>query len=571
MNHQWRWLLFVVLVAAPAAAQEVLLDRSLSVAGVTLFGSRTDPRGWYYLPDEPRIATGEQGLPEFSLVKYALPAEATGGGARGITSAQGGGVLHFLATYGVTEARLARAEAALAALDDHREDRILGPIQYRSGSFALVSSVAATDGGMARRVTGAGRAPLLEGGKVAVSVGLTPEGATFLERSLEMENPDISLAFSMEIEGYRSPYEADLVVDWDRVWAHQELEARAKIVYVGVEVDMLIDEMVTNGAIRVEVKGESSSMEALLDSAYAKVTEMMFDPAPPARAEQGDAGDLGNVVGQLLGSVRRSTVDLFAGYQLTRVKRSGTARISLRQQRAEPLFVLLTGNVGALAREWRDDPRFFRSINLEDPTFRTREVTFSFDGDAVDFAKVVNHLVVQLRKRHGDGSETTREAVLDPTTMAGAGNRIVFAYNWSGEPSQQEWLGFEWRGVWSFRGGRSHDTGWQAADAFAVALRPPYEVRTVAFDGAPETLESAGVRSVLARIEWDFLGEAKSELVTLRRGHWSDELELVLAADNPTYSVSLQWHLQDGSQPTRGPWVEESGVVYIDELPETRQ
>jgi hypothetical protein len=198
-------------------------------------------------------------------------------------------------------------------------------------------------------------------------------------------------------------------------------------------------------------------------------------------------------------------------------------------------------------------------------------VTFSFDGDAADFAKVVNHLVVQLRKRHGDGSETSHEGVLDPATIAEAGNRLVFAYGWSGEASQQAWLGYEWRAVWSFRGGRSHDTGWQAADAFAVALRPPYEVRTIVFDGEPEVLESAGVRSVLARVEWDFLGEEKSELVTLRRGRWSDELELVLAADNPTYSVSLQWHLQDGSQPSRGPWLEESGVVYIDELPGAKQ
>ena len=43
-----------------------------------------------------------------------------------------------------------------------------------------------------------------------------------------------------------------------------------------------------------------------------------------------------------------------------------------------------------------------------------------------------------------------------------------------------------------------------------MALRPPYEVRTVFFDGEPERLEEHGVRSVLARIEWDFLGEAKS-------------------------------------------------------------
>jgi hypothetical protein len=223
--------------------------------------------------------------------------------------------------------------------------------------------------------------------------------------------------------------------------------------------------------------------------------------------------------------------------------------------------------VGPLARQWRDDERFFRAINLEDPTFRTREVTFAFDGDARDFAKVVNHLVVQLRKTHGDGSQTAREAMLDPRVLESEGGRILFAYGWADEPDQQSWLSFDWRAVWSFRGGRTHDTGWQTSDAFAVALRPPYAVRSVLFDGEPEVLAEHGVRSVLARVEWDFLGEARSERLTLRRGRWSEEMELVLPADRPMYTVFLEWHLSDGSRPSLGPWEEESGVVYIDELP----
>ena len=125
--------------------------------------------------------------------------------------------------------------------------------------------------------------------------------------------------------------------------------------------------------------------------------------------------------------------------------------------------------------------------------------------------------------------------------------------------------------MWSFRGGRTHDTGWQSSNAFAVALRPPYEVRTVLFDGDPDALEELGVRSVLARIEWDFLGEPEAERLTLRSGRWSEEIELVLPADHPLYSVFLEWHLRDGSRPTLGPWQEEAGIVYIDELPDTNR
>ena len=220
--------LMFALWAAWAAAQEVSLDRSLTAAGVTLFRSRTDAHAWYYLPDEPRIAESENGEPEFSLVKYTSPAEAVGGGTDGITSARGGGVLHLLARYGVSEERLAAALEALREDDEREEDRIVGPIQYRSGTFALISSVADPEGGMARRVSGTGRAPLLEGGKAAVSVALTPQGASFLWKSFDMETPDVSLVFSLEMEGYRTPYEAELVVDWDRVFSHEALDVQAK-------------------------------------------------------------------------------------------------------------------------------------------------------------------------------------------------------------------------------------------------------------------------------------------------------------------------------------------------------
>ena len=62
------------------------------------------------------------------------------------------------------------------------------------------------------------------------------------------------------------------------------------------------------------------------------------------------------------------------------------------------LFTLLTGNIGPLAQEWRDDPQFFRSVNLEDPTFRNREVTFSFDGDAEGFRAQLDALRDEVRK-----------------------------------------------------------------------------------------------------------------------------------------------------------------------------
>lgn len=560
-------MLAAAALAWPAAAQDVLLDRTLEMAGVTLFAARADPHGWYYLPDTPRVATTEAGAPEFSLVKYVATAEPTAG-AQGITAARGGGVLHLLATYGVTPERLARAEEALRSAPERKDDRILGPIGYRAGSFALVSSVVAAEGAMTRHLVGTGPAPLLEGGKIAVSSELTPEGATFLWKSFEMANPDVSLVFSMEIEGYRTPYEAELLADWDRLHERHDADVRARVFWFGVDVKVFIDRCFSDGTIKLEVKGESAAMEPLLESAYAKVASLLFDPLPEPPRGSGDQA--GGLLDTVLGAVKkRIPFDFCGGYQFTRQRLAGTARIRLSQQRAEPLRILLTGNIGPLARRWGKDERYFRAISLEDPAFRQREVAVSFDGDGAEFGRVVNTLVVQLEKQHGDGTVTLREALLDPRTLSAQGNRLTFAYPNAGDADLQRWLVYRYRAVWSFRGGRQHDTGWRDADAFALSLRPPYAVRRVSFEGAPGALAAAGVRSVLARVEWDFLGERRSEVVTLRPGAWSRELELVLPAERPVYGVTLTWHLAGGRTLSVGPREEEGEIVYVDELPAT--
>ena len=557
----------LVIAAPPAFAQEILLDRSLQVAGVTLFGARDDAHAWYYLPDTPRVAERD-GLPELSLVKYTAAAEASGGGSEGITAARGGGVLHLLASYGVSEERLQRAAEALGADEARKEDRIVGPILFRSGSFAIVSSVA-SEGGMARRVVGLGPAPLLEGGKVAASVELTPEGATFLWKSFEMTTPDVTLAFSLEFEGYRTPFEAELVADWDRVFSHRDVQARLKVLWIGMEVKALVDECFTDGTIRLEVKGESSTLQPLLEAAHARVVATLFDPLPrPAAPPESAAPGL---LGALLGTKGRSYVDLFAGYQLTRQRLSGTARIRLAQQRAEPMHALLSGNIGPLGRRWGQDPRLFRAISLEDPAFRQREVAITFDGDADTFARAVDRLVVQVEKRHADGTVTLREALLEPRSLAQQGNRLVFAYPNAGDADLREWLRYRYRAVWSFRGGRQHDAGWQDADAFALSLRPPYTVRRLSLEGDPAVLEAAGVRSVLARVAWEFLGAPRSETVTLRPGAWSRELDLVLPPERASCSVTLTWRLAGGRTVQRGPFDEEGEIVYVDEIPESQE
>lgn len=264
---------FLLLGALPALAQEILLDKSVDCGELTCFQSYDDPLTFYYLPDKPRLATDAGGRPQFSFLKYVTN-EAKGGEA-GITEAEGGGIVHFLVTYGPSPTQVSFAESDL-----QREvpgARLAGPIMYRSGTFTLVSSFKQENGDFTNEVIGLGKAPLIEGHKAAVSMNLTKKGAQILWESFKTATPDISIVFEMEFAGYREPYAAHLEADWSMFSKHQNFAAGAKIYWFGADIQATFDELRQSGGIKITTKGENVLMDKIIASAYSKLQDIIFE------------------------------------------------------------------------------------------------------------------------------------------------------------------------------------------------------------------------------------------------------------------------------------------------------
>ncbi len=252
-------------------SQEVMLDRMEKCGDLICYPEMDNPNNFYYLPDQPRIAS-KDGKPQFSFLKYARTQET---GKAGIGDAGGGGIVHFLVTYGPSEGRIKNAEKALQ--ERHPEAKIAGPIVYRKGSFALITSFKEGNE-LLTKVVAVGKAPLMEGQKTAVSMALTREGAELLWASFQTDNPDISLVFDMEFAGIREPYEATLEADWSSIAKSDRIQAGFKYKWFGADVDMLFQELRQTGAIKITTKGENASMDRILESANEKLLKVMFEP-----------------------------------------------------------------------------------------------------------------------------------------------------------------------------------------------------------------------------------------------------------------------------------------------------
>lgn len=260
----------LVSFIANVNAQEINLDSYVKCADLICYQALNDETKYFYLPDQPKIAT-KNGKPQFSFMKYVRNETAS---EAGTNQATGGGLVHFLVTYGVSNERVAAAKTAL--LEKNAAADLVGPIVYRKGSFALITSFK-EENEITTKTVAVGKAPLMEGQKTAVSMALTKEGAELLWESFKSDTPDISLVFDMEFAGVRKPYEATLEADWSQVSKSQRLNAGFKYKWFGADVDMLFQELRQSGAVKITTKGKNASMDAIIQSANAKLLQVMFD------------------------------------------------------------------------------------------------------------------------------------------------------------------------------------------------------------------------------------------------------------------------------------------------------
>ncbi len=567
----------LLALTIPAGAQQVSIDRGVRAEGLWCFPLVTNPREYVYIPDESRLATDEQGRPQFSFIRYAMTKPGETESANTISAAAGGGILTLLLLYETPPERVQEAQRALREIVHDDEARIRGPIVFDKGRYALVSSIINPDGGTQRKILASGAAPVLEGNRIALSFDLTPQQASLLLQSFAMATPDVSVVFDMTFSGLTDAYEAELTVDWSEVRKSKAFSAGGTIYFVSADVEMAFDDLLRNNAIRLRSSGSDESMEALLNNVYAKLLELMFRPVEPDRVPEAQRGGLGEALGALidqrsgiLSSRRTTNFGLYAGFQLKEMRSSGISVMDFNHRSTVERHGFIVFNVGDFYQKHGTDERYFRAFNLADPVFQQREVRIGVDGALLpDFDKYINSVTVTVRKQHQSGKETIEEVLIDRESVKDAlrGARII--YGWDGDDDRLAWLKYQYRTRWSFKGGGSYETEWVDAEAPMIDVYAPYERRTVQLLGDAEALKERGVRAVIVQVDYPFFGQTRKHQLVARPDQPIEEqqVEIVLPNGQFDYNYAITWHLSTGQRLTAS-GQDSSGLVFIDEMPE---
>jgi hypothetical protein len=346
------------------------------------------------------------------------------------------------------------------------------------------------------------------------------------------------------------------------------------IYYIGADIEHSYEELRRNGAIKLETEGEDSRMEQIVQAAYTKLTEIMFQEVHPEDLSKDEQDGVGKVLSDMIGgkgnfsSEKMTGFGLHAVYKKKNIKTSGSSIMYFSSRTSADRHHYITFNIGDFYKKYGDNEDYIKNISMVDPPFHIRNIAVAVDATLLpEFDKLINNITIRLRKQHQGGTTTVDEVNLSRTTMD-KDNRIYLSYPNEKDTDALGWLDYEYNAQFSLRGGKSWETGWQKQNAAMINLYTPYERRIILLEGDADSLRAKNVRATTVKVEYPFLGEIKTFEITVKP---EDDLsqkqfEITLPAGQFNYKYTLRWQLKNGSQKTVSGET-DAGILFIDGVP----
>jgi hypothetical protein len=520
------------------AQAEILLDiEPLQVKNVLLFKDHADEHAYHYMPLSPRIAAWPDGTPKFSFIQYVRSKKE-------IT----GGILHFLCTFGLSPEELEAARNELKKTD--KQGKIIGPVVFTKGEFNIISVSAGEGGIFTRKICGVGKAPILAGSEAAVSIALTEEGSTLLMQSFKNPTSDVSIQFVMTYQGLTPAYRAILNVDWDKVYNHKEIKGKTGNFFASVTIQKIYSELREQGAIKLDVIGEDTKMDELLQTAYATLTQMMFEakPVKPEDIGKSQASTGSNWLGRLFGEAHM-------GLYLKTVKLTGHYTVDLTRRKRDQREIPLTGNIGNFYKQYGQNQQLFSIVDLDDPTFESRTIHVILDGeDLQTFQQFINFAGITFKKEYEseEMKSITEDIIFDKTKFSQNGNHLTFTYRRKGDKTDR-WLEYQYKPIWSYIGGYEFSEEWKTTNQPVITLTPPHKYRYIEVLADEDNMNTYGIIRIAVQFRHKNFGREIQREVVLRKGEpLNINYVYFHEPNNLDYEYKITWLFRDNTTASSG-------------------
>ena len=492
-------------------------------------------KNYYYLPTNPHVARDPDGTPKFSMLRFVTDKTKEAGGVEG-------GILHFLVEYGLTPQQ--EKEVAKLLAKKVKGAKLKGAVQLESGaegnSFNVVSATL-TDEGFTSTLVTSGKAPVMEGQRVAVAARLSGYGATLLTKSMEQPTTDISVVFDLKYLVKLPAYEVNVIIDYDMYhqleeeYSHEREKKTTKKRYwnpkwynianistskastlTEEEQRESIDFLVENGAVTFDyVQHVPDADKEIVESGlYKLVLESFFDmqkrfgqpSSDEVIGEEEEGKSAKEIEAARRAEARKIKNYSYTVFQRKTIKRTGKTTLRLKKSMARYEHYTMTGNVGTWYEQFKDDPKLVSEVNLDDPFYQRREMRFVIDNEAYDiFSQMVNYATVQVRVPRKGQRPFIDELTIDRKYLEQSGQTATLTYARMGDDAQI----YDYAVQWSLRGGYLYprEPRWKKGELMAVTLAAPVTPMTIESEADLDELEELGIARVSVELKYSRFGK----------------------------------------------------------------
>jgi hypothetical protein len=567
-----RRLAIATALVAAATPTQALVNYDTGqrmIDGIQLLQDASDPSAYYYIPQFPRLSSRADGVLEFVCLKYV-----DAGGTSG-------GLFHALVEFTLPPDVVEALEKKLK--QQVPNGRIVGPVPLLQalkdgeegvGSFEVVSAILADreKGGFTRSLVTSGRAPLMPGSKAVVAALLTQQGATLLWDSMSGPTSDVSVAIHAYYEAAVKAYDAKVTARMDTIYTHFSRIANQQQDFTRRQLRDIVDDLQRKGDLKVEALDRSAGlgikaddMGGILQIVTEKLIEVMFDhktgwSAEPPREVAVEANQIRGR--QQRGWLSRVFGDphntkYFSDDQYVLKRRTDVRRneftLTLGKSTTIKVPVDTAGNLGGLYTALKNDPRYFRIINLSDPAFESRPVHFQIDGEYVDsFHDTLNFVAVNFRKAYANQPAFTKALTFSHAEIKEGKTVQELVYPRLGVEGPG-WVEYEYQVRWSLRDGDTISVpaagaAWHKAKDPRIALTPPFEKQVIEIDADRALFEPNGIATAVVEIGTTLGGKPRlQQKGILRAADASPTTKVAVYRDRGAEMiVRISWHGTSG-------------------------
>lgn len=538
----------------------------LELNGVQLLQDSDNKNAYYYIPPYPRISRLSNGDFEFFCIKYV--------GGKG--KEDSGGLLHALVQFSLPPEEFKELQKALK---DLLPDAVLMgavPLLEDDGEgsppgFRIVSSILDVNsaGNFTTQIITSGNAPLVAGSKAAIAAQLTPDGSTLLWESFSGPTSDISVVIQAYYHALVKAYHARITADLAVVYEHFSSFQNKQGGFKREQTRQAIDSLTQAGVIDIQIADMSDAYDVnsqqyadLVNIITEKIVDLMFNVKSGwAKLPDMEAGVMPDEIKERY--ERGAFVSFFVGngtqpyipddQLILKTKqeiRNFKFSLNLTQSTAIKVPIYSAGNVGGFYDAFKDDKRYFRIVDMNDPSFQSREIYFQMDGKFVDsFEEMIDHVSVRVQKHYTDTLHNAFVSTLIFNKEAITQGKFLqsLSYKRLGDGSDQ-WLEYEYQVGWKLLGIDSiilmPPAGWTSVNVSSVMIQPPFEKREIEIDMDHEQFESMGYQSARIRFASILCGQPyKGKSIVIRKSDLNDSVKTNVYHDsNETVVYQVNWY-----------------------------